>query len=187
MAFRPRENDFRDSHNETTLRKNTNIFAPLPLNRPYHGRMDRRFFITSVTAQRRAIFRHDPTAAVFIETLFYYRSRGKYQLHEFVIMPDHFHAILTPAEEISLEKAVQFIKGGFSHRLHSTLPVWQAGFTNQRIHDLEDFERYRNYIRLNPVRTKLAVTAEEYSHSSAGKGFEMDSAPPGLKPKLLVG
>jgi putative transposase len=122
-----------------------------------------------------------------METLLYYRVQGKYLLHEFVIMPDHFHAILTPAEEISLEKAVQFIKGGFSHRLHSRLPVWQASFTNQRIHGLEDFERYRNYIRMNPVRAKLVVTAEEYSYCSVGQAFALDSAPPGLKPRLLAG
>jgi len=149
--------------------------------------MDCTFFITFVTAQRRAIFRHDPAATLFMETLLDYRSQGKYLLHEFVIMPDHFHAILTPAEEISLEKAVQFIKGGFSHRLHSRLPVWQAGFTNQRIHDLEDLERCRNYIWMNPVRAKLAARPEEYSYCSPGQAFEMDSLPPGLKPRLLAG
>jgi putative transposase len=156
-------------------------------HRPYDERMDRTFFITSVTAQRRAIFRHDPTATLFMETLLSYRLQGKYLLHEFVIMPDHFHAILTPAEEISLEKVVQFIKGGFSHRLHSRLPVWQAGFANQRIHDLEDFERHRNYVWMNPVRAKLVVAAKEYSYCSAGRAFEMDSVPPGLKPRLLAG
>jgi hypothetical protein len=36
--------------------------------------------------------------------------------HEFVIMPNHLHLLLTPAAEIPLEKALQFIKGGFSYR-----------------------------------------------------------------------
>jgi putative transposase len=52
-----------------------------------------------------------------------------------VVMPDHFHALVTPADEISLEKAVQFIKGGFSFRLKSSLPVWHPSFTNHRIRD----------------------------------------------------
>ena len=149
--------------------------------------MDRTFFITSVTAQRRAVFRHDPTAALFVETLLHYRAERKYLLHEFVIMPDHFHALITPAIELSLERAVQLIKGGFSHRLHSRLPVWQASLTNQRIHDLEDFEKYRNYIRMNPVRARLAERAERYSYSSSAQAFEMDPLPPGLKPRLLAG
>jgi hypothetical protein len=30
-------------------------------------------------------------------------------------MPDHFHLLITPAKEVTLERAMQLIKGGFSH------------------------------------------------------------------------
>jgi hypothetical protein len=33
----------------------------------------------------------------------------------FVLMPDHFHLLITPAYEVTLERAMQLIKGGFSH------------------------------------------------------------------------
>jgi putative transposase len=82
-------------------------------------------------------------------------------------MPDHFHALITPADEISLERAVQFIKGGFSFRLKSSLPVWQASFTNHRVRDGEDFAQHRVYIWSNPVRAGLIAKAEDYTHSSA--------------------
>ena len=157
------------------------------LERIYDQQMDRTFFITSVTAQRRPIFRHDPTATLFMETLLHYRSQSKYLLHEFVIMPDHFHALITPSEEISLEKAIQFIKGRFSHRLHSRIPVWQGGFTNHRIRDVEDFEHHREYIRMNPVRARLADRPGKYSYSSAGQAISLDPPPQGLKPGLLAG
>ncbi len=65
---------------------------------------DRIFFITTVTAQRRPIFRRETTANLLIETLAHYRDERKFLLHEFVIMPDHVHALLTPAPEISLER-----------------------------------------------------------------------------------
>jgi putative transposase len=42
------------------------------------------------------------------------RRKRRFLLHEFVIMPNHFHVLLTPPAEFPLEKAVQFIKGGFS-------------------------------------------------------------------------
>jgi putative transposase len=100
---------------------------------------DRIFFITTITAQRRAIFCREPTSRLLIETLLHYRRERKYLLHEFVIMPDHLHLLITPAPEISLERAMQFIKGGFSFRLKSRFSVWQASFTNHRIRDLEDF------------------------------------------------
>jgi putative transposase len=101
-------------------------------------------------------------------------------------MPDHFHALITPSYEISLEKTVQFIKGGFSFRLKSNIPVWQASFTNHRIHDEEDFERHREYIRMNPVRARLVGRAEEYAHSSANGKFVLDPMPPGLKPVSII-
>jgi putative transposase len=49
-------------------------------------------------------------ANLFVDTLQRYRAQRKYQLHEFVVMPDHFHALLTPAPEILLERAVQLIR-----------------------------------------------------------------------------
>src|SRR5262245_1812168 len=144
--------------------------------------MDRTFFITSVTAQRRDLFRRATAANLFIETLLSYRNQRKYLLHEFVVMPDHFHALITPADEISLERAVQFIKGGFSFRLKSRSPVWQASFTNHRIRDDDDFEQHQEYIWMNPVRAELVRVPEEYLYSSANWKFVLDPKPPGLKP-----
>ena len=144
--------------------------------------MERTFFITSVTAQRRTLFRSTAAADLFLDVFLHYRAQGKYQLHDLVIMPDDFHALITPAMEISLERTVQFIKGGFSFRLKSRFPVWQASFTNHRIRDAEDFERHREYIRMNPVRAGLVRKPEEYPYSSATNRFALDVVAPGLKP-----
>lgn len=65
----------------------------------------RTFFVTSSTWGRRAIFRAEPLGNLFLATLFNYRRAGKFLLHEFVVMPDHFHVIITPAAAISLERA----------------------------------------------------------------------------------
>ncbi len=64
---------------------------------------------------------------------------------------------------------MSLIKGGFSHRLASKLPVWQCSFTNHRIRDREDFLIRRNYIHQNPVRARLTPTAELYPYSSASR------------------
>jgi putative transposase len=142
---------------------------------------DRTFFITTVTAQRIPIFRRESNANLFLETLAQYRDAGKFLLHEFVVMPDHVHLLITPSPEISLERAVQFIKGGFSHRLGRG-SIWQTGFTNHRVRDCEDCERHGEYIRLNPVRAKLVTRADEYPYSSAAGRLRLDSVPQELKP-----
>jgi putative transposase len=120
-----------------------------------------------------------------VDTLAHYRDQRKYLLHEFVIMPDHIHLLFTPAEEISLERAMQFVKGGFSFRLKAHGPVWQASFSNHRVRDFEDYENHREYIRMNPVRARLASRPEAYPYSSAAGMMRLDPIPQGLKPCVL--
>jgi putative transposase len=146
--------------------------------------MDRTFFITSVTAQRRPLFQSITVADLLVDAFLHYRCHDKYLLHHFVIMPDHFHALITPARQISLGKAVQFIKGGFSFRLKSSPPVWQASFTNHRVRDDLDFESHGIYIRMNPIRAGLVRKSEDYPNSSATGKFALDPMPQGLKPFL---
>jgi putative transposase len=110
----------------------------------------------------------------------------RFVLHEFVIMPNHFHLLLTPAAEIPLEKALQFIKGGFSYRakreIHFAFEIWQASFVNHRIRDADDYKQHHTYIWQNPVRAGLSVRPELFAGSSASLGMGWDAPPPGLKP-----
>ena len=137
----------------------------------------RTYFITTSTANRRRLFQVEANAQLLLEVLMEQRIRNRLHLHAFVLMPDHLHAILTPAPDVSLEKAVQFIKGNFSHRLKSKLPVWTPSFNETQIRDLESFESRRRYILDNPVRAKLVATAEEFPYSSAGQKHSIDPTP----------
>jgi putative transposase len=139
----------------------------------------RTFFVTTVTWQRRPIFRDETKATLLLDVFLQYRDQGKYLLHEFVIMPDHLHLLITPALDVSLERAVQFIKGNFSHRLgkEGKMKVWQESFTNHRVRDAEDYEKHRSYIQLNPVRAGLVNP-----YSAARASFRLDEIPQGLRP-----
>ena len=145
----------------------------------------RTFFVTSVTWQRLPIFRVESRARLLIEVLLGYRDQGKYLLHEFVVMPDHIHLLITPSVEISLERAVQFIKGGFSFRAGKELgmrsSIWQKGFSDVRITEPEEFLQVRAYIRNNPVARNLVADPQNYPYSSAHPGFELDAVPQGLQ------
>ena len=100
-------------------------------------------------------------------------------------MPDHFHALVTP--QTSLEKGVQFIKGGFSYRakkeLGSNMEVWQKGFQDHRIRDAGDYAQHVRYIQENPVKERFCERPEEFPYSSARPGFDLDPVPQGLKPQ----
>jgi putative transposase len=127
----------------------------------------RTYLVTAVTAERRSIFQVTATAELLERTILDYRNQGRFLLHAFVIMPDHFHALITPAPDVSLEKAVQFIKGGFSFRLKSKLDVWMRSFNESQIQSEDKFRNCVRYIEENPVRRGLASTPEEYRFTSA--------------------
>jgi putative transposase len=115
----------------------------------------RTYLVTAVTAQRRSLFQVTATAELLGQTILAYRGQGKFLLHAFVIMPDHFHALITPAPDVSLEKAMQFIKGGFSFRLKSKLDVWERSFNESQISTEEKFTRCARYIEENPFAGDL--------------------------------
>jgi putative transposase len=148
--------------------------------------MEKRiFFVTTVTWQRRPILQSDELARELLSTLSDYRTAGRFALHEFVIMPDHVHLLLTPAAAISLERTMQLIKGGFSYRarrIRPNLMVWEKSFTNHRIRDERDYAQHREYIHQNPVRGRLAQDANEFPYVSAHAGFEL--APPPFTQRL---
>jgi putative transposase len=144
------------------------------------------YFVTSETAERRMLFSNERWAKLLLEVLFHYRAND-YLLHEFVIMPEHFHATITP--KASLETAVQFIKGGFSFRAKKDFQfkgeIWQRGFSDHRIRDTRDYEIHKRYIHQNPVKRRLVFEAKVYPYSSAAGTFSLDPLPQWLKPVSL--
>jgi len=130
----------------------------------------RTCFVTAVTAQRRSLFQVTVNAELLQQTIVDYRRQGRFLLHAFVIMPEHFHVVITPAPEVSLEKAMQFIKGGFSFRLKSKLDVWMRSLNETQIMSKKKYAHCVSYIEDNPVRRGLALTPGAYSFSSAVGG-----------------
>jgi putative transposase len=131
-----------------------------------HASIAGTYFVTSRTWESRAVFKIQKPCEIFIEAILYYRDRGTYKLHGFVLMPDHFHLLVTPGQEVALERAVQFVKGGSARRigleLNSKLPIWQRGFSDHRIRDVQDYLVHTNYLEQNPVKRRLVETAFEY-------------------------
>src|SRR5271169_4357363 len=138
------------------------------------------YFVSSRTWQSRVLFQKPEVAQLLIVQLLDCRDRKFYKLHAFVVMPDHFHALLTPAENESLERAMQMIKGGSAHAIKQALnyasPVWQKGFHDRWIRDAEEYRTRWDYVRSNPIGAKLVTKPEEYLLSSACGKFQMDAS-----------
>src|ERR1700742_4522854 len=107
------------------------------------------YFLTTHTWQRRKIFNQSAPARIVIDQLLNSRDRGFYKLHEFTLMPDHLHVLLTPGETTAIEKCMQMIKGGSAFTIRKTLnfqfPVWQEGFHDRWLRDAEEFRTRSHY------------------------------------------
>lgn len=79
--------------------------------------------------------------------------------------------LMTVDGDMSIEKAMQFIKGGFWYRLRKdggySGEVWQRGFSEVRVDDRESFLRHRDYIAQNPVKRGLVNSPEEFPYCFA--------------------
>ena len=152
---------------------------------PYRGSTGAgTYFITASTWEKKALLQSERMAKLFINVLFNYQNQSRYGLHEFVVMPDHFHVLLTPVPPVTLEKSVQFIKGGFSFRARKEGgligEIWQTSFYDHRVRDGDEYSRFRHYIHMNPVRRGLVPSPEEFPYSSAL--LKLDEVPQWLKP-----
>jgi putative transposase len=128
----------------------------------------RTFFVTTKTSLGRRLLQSERNATLFIDVLRSYVSARKFQIHDFVVMPDHVHLLLTVDTEMTIEKAMQLIKGGFSFRLKKEFgyqgEVWQRGFSEVRADDEASFSKYREYITQNPVKAGLADSPGQYPY-----------------------
>jgi putative transposase len=126
----------------------------------------RTFFVTTKTSMGCRILQSERNASLLIDVLRSLVAEQQFNLLNFVIMPDHFHALITVHQSMTIEKAMQLIKGRFSRRLKLEAgylgEVWQRGFTEVQVMSSEILKNYQQYIAENPVRARLAESPGLY-------------------------
>jgi putative transposase len=145
------------------------------------------YFTTTNIWLKKHLLQSYRSAELCIEVLYEYRSQKKYLLHEFVVMPNHFHLLITPLRPVTLERGMGMIKGAFSYHASRQfgfpVDIWQPSFFDRRVRDSIEYERFRRYIHENPVKAHLATSPAEYPFGSATGKFELDEVPQRLKPR----
>ena len=126
----------------------------------------RTFFVTTKTSIGRALLQSERNATLFIDVLRSCVTARRFRVHDFVVMPDHAHLLITVNDNMTIEKVMQFIKGGFSYRLKKEFQyegeVWQRGFSEIRVNDQESYRKHRQYIAANPVKAGLVDLPEKF-------------------------
>jgi putative transposase len=126
----------------------------------------RTFFVTTKTSMGRRLFQTERNTGLLIDVLRSLVAEKVFEVHDFVIMPDHVHLLLTVLEGMTIERAMQRIKGSFSFRAAREVgyagEVWQRGFSEVQILGRESFEAHRVYIAENPVKAGLVNSPDDY-------------------------
>jgi REP element-mobilizing transposase RayT len=168
------------------------IGQPIFLTWRLHGSLPANRSFLSVTTSGRAFLAMDrildhactgplflrmPEIASMVVDSILFRDLRHYQLHAYVVMPNHVHLLITPLVEVSkvMQSLMRFTARDANRILGLTgQPFWQAESYDRLVRNETEFQRIAHYIEMNPVKSGLAATPEEFAWSS---GRPIDNRP----------
>jgi len=126
------------------------------------------YLVTSVTHRRIPVFTDFGRARTLISV---FRETGDARLAEWlawVVMPDHFHALLRLGAEADLGRLLQIVKGRSARRINAMTVgarrLWQPGFHDHALRAEEDRVAIARYVVSNPLRAGLVSRIGDYPH-----------------------
>jgi putative transposase len=120
------------------------------------------FFITVNCSERgREQLTLPKTAAGLLEAVRFYHDQQKWHLTLLLLMPDHFHAILSFPRSVVMGDLIK----SWKRYTARTLGIgWQDGFFDHRLRNDQEANAKHHYIRHNPVRKNLCVSPDDWPH-----------------------
>ena len=116
-----------------------------------------------------------PEIAAMVTDAILYRESKHYDLHAFVVMPNHVHLLITPM--VGVTKIMHSLKRFTAFEANRTLgrsdqPFWQDESYDRLVRDGAEFDRITRYIENNPVKAGLVSAPEEFVFSSARRDWQ---------------
>jgi putative transposase len=140
--------------------------------------MDRIFFVTDNLRRQVQIF-GTPEYCLMISVLEASRRRLGFLLYGYVLMPDHWNALIWTADPLTISQVIHDVKKVAARRLHHQRgtrgPVWQHQFWDRFVRNEKEFRARLEYVHLNPVR-KGSVSQPEQWRGSSYNNFSLDQS-----------
>jgi REP element-mobilizing transposase RayT len=112
-----------------------------------------------------------PALADMVQNAMLFFDGTRYRLHEWVVMPNHVHAMLTPCEGQELGKILHSWKSYTAHEgnelLGRTGDFWFTESFDRFVRNERHYRKAVSYIEMNPVKAGLCKTPQEWKWSSA--------------------
>jgi REP element-mobilizing transposase RayT len=102
----------------------------------------------------------NPHIAEIVAGRFQHFNGQRYQLWNFVVMPNHAHVLVTIKDGETLPEVLKGWKGVSSNHIHKEglcelNPFWQPDYFDRLVRSPQHFETIRSYIRDNPIKASL--------------------------------
>ena len=125
------------------------------------------YLVTAVTHKRQPFFNEFSVGRLVVKELIQSERFGTAHTLAFVIMPDHFHWLLSLGPSYSLASVVSGVKGYSAIGINRMLsrqgePVWQRGFHDHALRYDEDIVRVARYVVANPLRAGIVNRLGDY-------------------------
>ena len=95
----------------------------------------------------------------------------------YVLMPDHWHALIWPRHPLTISKIMETVKSKISGELNRVRVTqgrnWQHQFWDRFIRHAKEFAQRLDYMHYNPVRRGLVTQPSEW-HGSSYNNFSLD-------------
>ena len=129
------------------------------------------YHVTSRTNDKIRVFANNLGRKIMLLILEAAKEKFGFRLHNFCIMPNHIHLLITPASGTSLSRIIQWIKTRTAKRwncIHgSSDHLWGERFFARPIKDSWEYFIVYNYIDQNPVKAGLVHNAQDWKASGA--------------------
>jgi putative transposase len=136
----------------------------------YYGRKHAHF-ITCSCLRRQQLLNQDWRKDVFLEYLEEARRKFAFRVFGYVVMPEHFHLLVSEPRHEKLYVAMQVLKQRVSLRMHGNAELkgwhfWQPRYYDFNVWSRKKFVEKLRYIHRNPVRRGLVKDPAQWKWSS---------------------
>jgi len=133
-------------------------------------RVSDRIFFVSVNLRRALARLSDSEYEQVVAAIEESRSKLRFLFLGYVLMPDHWHALIWPAYPLTISRVIQDIKWTSARALNpgrnTSGQVWQHQFWDRFVRHAQEFRERLDYMHLNPVRKGFVTRAEDWRWSS---------------------
>ncbi len=130
---------------------------------------ERIFFVTCNLARTRLPF-SEAEYEIPCDTFRIVRRRRKFLVGGYVLMPDHWHALIVPATGDTLSRLMDALKVAAMRRINAGRdtrePLWQPRYFDHIIRNARAFHQSLEYMHLNPVKEGLTGKPHGWRWSS---------------------